>query len=517
VPDTSASPPSAEAPTKARFYVTTPIYYVNDAPHIGHAYTTVIGDALARWHRLLGDDTFYLTGTDEHGLKVQRAAEEHGVSPREWADRTVERFREAWRLLGISNDDFIRTTEARHYAAVQTFLQRVYDNGHIEMGTYEGLYCVSCEAYYTVDDLVDGGLCPIHRRPVEQVREDNYFFKLSHFEQPLLDWYAAHPDFVQPEGKRNEALGFIRQGLQDFSISRTSISWGVPIPWDPAHVTYVWFDALANYITAVGYGQDDERFATWWPGTHLIGKDILRFHCVYWPAMLLAAGLEPPRNVYVHGFLLVGGEKMSKTRFNQITPAQLVEEFGVDGFRYHFLRDTPFGPDGEFSYERMIDRYNTDLANNLGNLLSRVATVVGRKCGGVGPAPRTGSPLATVAAEAYAAAADAWAAVQPSVALEATWRLVRETNAHLEAHEPWKLDPGPQLDGIMGDALEALRIVAVLASPAIPGTCDELWRRIGLEGSPRDVGMPDGIAWGGYPGGATVTKGAPLFPRLTPT
>jgi len=518
VPDTSASSSSQEPATKARFYVTTPIYYVNDAPHIGHAYTTVIGDALARWHRLLGDDTFYLTGTDEHGLKVQRAAEEHGVTPREWADRTVERFQEAWRLLGISNDDFIRTTEPRHYAAVQTFLQRVYDNGHIEMGTYEGLYCVSCEAYYTVDDLVDGELCPIHHRPVEQVREDNYFFKLSRFEQPLLDWYAAHPDFVQPEGKRNEALGFIRQGLQDFSISRTSISWGVPIPWDPAHVTYVWFDALANYITAVGYGHDDERFATWWPGTHLIGKDILRFHCVYWPAMLLAAGLEPPRNVYVHGFLLVGGEKMSKTKFNQITPAQLVEEFGVDGFRYHFLRDTPFGPDGEFSYERMVDRHNSDLANNLGNLLSRVATVVDRKCGGIGPAPRLASegPLATVAAEAYAAAADAWANVQPSVALEATWRLVRETNAHLEAHEPWKLDPGPEVDGVLGDALEALRIVAVLASPAIPGTCDELWRRIGLTGSPREATLPDAVAWGGYPGELTVTKGAPLFPRLQP-
>jgi methionyl-tRNA synthetase len=495
--------------------VTTPIYYVNDAPHIGHAYTTVIGDALARWHRLLGDDTFYLTGTDEHGLKVQRAAEEHGVTPREWADRTVERFRDAWTLLGISNDDFIRTTEPRHYASVQTFLQRVYDNGHIEMGTYEGLYCVSCEAYYTVDDLIDGELCPIHHRPVEQVHEDNYFFRLSRFEQPLLDWYAAHPDFVQPEGKRNEALGFIRQGLQDFSISRTSISWGVPIPWDPAHVTYVWFDALANYITAVGYGQDDERFATWWPATHLIGKDILRFHCVYWPAMLLAAGLEPPRKVYVHGFLLVGGEKMSKTKFNQITPAQLVEEFGVDGFRYHFLRDTPFGPDGEFSYERMIERYNSDLANNLGNLLSRVATVVARKCDGVGPAPRPDSPLSGVAAEAYSMAAEAWADVQPSIALDATWRLVRETNSHLEAQEPWKLDPGPVLDGVLGDALEALRIVAVLASPAIPAACDELWRRIGLAGSPGQVELPDAVAWGGYPGGLEVTKGAPLFPRLT--
>jgi methionyl-tRNA synthetase len=501
----------------SRFYVTTPIYYVNDAPHIGHAYTTVIADAVARWHRLNGDDTFFLTGTDEHGLKVQRAAEQNGVTPREWADRTVERFRDAWKLLNISNDDFIRTTEPRHRTAVSTILQRVYDNGHIELGTYEGLYCVACEAYYTVDELVDGTLCPIHHRPVEEVREENYFFKLSSFQQQLLDLYESRPDFVQPESKRNEALGFIRHGLQDFSISRTSISWGVPIPWDPGHVTYVWFDALTNYITAVGYGQDDQRFATWWPGTHLIGKDILRFHCVYWPAMLLAAGLEPPATVFVHGFLLVGGEKMSKTKLNQIAPADLVDEFGVDGFRYHFLRDTPFGPDGDFSYERMVDRYNGDLANNLGNLLARVTAVVASKCHGIGPAPRIDSPLAAVAAEAVGAAAEAWAKVLPSVALESTWRLVRETNVYLEANEPWKLSPGTQVDAVMGDALEALRIVALLASPAIPASCDELWRRIGLSGSPADALLPAAAGWGGYPGGLEVVKGGPLFPRVQPS
>jgi methionyl-tRNA synthetase len=501
----------------SRFYVTTPIYYVNDAPHIGHAYTTVIADAVARWHRLNGDETFFLTGTDEHGLKVQRAAEDNGVTPREWADRTVERFRDAWKLLNISNDDFIRTTERRHRTSVTTFLQRVNDNGHIELGTYEGLYCVACEAYYTLDDLVDGRLCPIHHRPVEEVREENYFFKLSSFQQPLLDLYASRPDFVQPESKRNEALGFIRQGLQDFSISRTSLSWGIPIPWDPAHVTYVWFDALTNYITAIGYGQDTQRFETWWPATHLIGKDILRFHCVYWPAMLLAAGLEPPATVFVHGFLLVGGEKMSKTKLNQIAPADIVDEFGVDGFRYHFLRDTPFGPDGDFSYERMVDRYNGDLANNLGNLLARVAAVVGSKCGGVGPAPRADSPLAPVAAEAVSDAADAWAKVLPSVALEATWRLVRETNVYLEANEPWKLSPGPQVDTVMGDAVEALRIVALLACPAVPASSDELWRRIGLPGSPADAALPGAAAWGGYPGGLEVIKGSPLFPRVQPS
>jgi methionyl-tRNA synthetase len=496
-----------------RFYVTTPIYYVNDAPHIGHAYSTVNADAVARWHRLLGDDTFFLTGTDEHGLKVQRAAEANGVSPQQWADTTVERFREAWKLLDITNDDFIRTTEPRHYTAVKQLLQTVYDNGDIELGTYEGLYCVACEAYYTVDELIDGELCRIHGRPVEHVTEENYFFKLSRYEDRLLDWYAQHPGFVQPEGKRNEALGFIRGGLQDFSISRTSIDWGVPLPWDEKHVTYVWFDALTNYITAVGYGEDDARFRHWWPGIHVIGKDILRFHCVYWPAMLMSAGLEPPKEVHVHGFLLVGGEKMSKTRLNQIAPADLVDDFGVDGFRYHFLRDVPFGPDGDFSYEGMVARYNADLANNFGNLLARVATVVDKKCGGTGPAPRADSPLAPLAAAVVDDASRAWDAILPHDALDATWRLIRETNSFLEANEPWKMDVGPGVDAVLGDALEALRIVTILASPAIPSACDEAWRRIGLVGSPSSARLPDAVAWGGYPGGLPVEKGTPLFPR----
>jgi methionyl-tRNA synthetase len=495
-----------------RFYLTTPIYYVNDAPHIGHAYTTVTADAVARWHRLLGDDTFLLTGTDEHGLKVQRAAEANGVTPREWADQTAERFRDAWKLLDISNDDFIRTSEPRHHAAVRQLLQACYDNGDIELGTYEGLYCVSCEAYYTEAELVDGN-CPIHLRPVELVTEENYFFKLSRYEQPLLDWYEAHPDFVRPESKRNEALGFIRSGLQDFSISRTSISWGIPLPWDERHVTYVWFDALTNYITAVGYGTDQARFERWWPGIHVIGKDILRFHCVYWPAMLLSAGLPPPKQVNVHGFLLVKGEKMSKTSLNQIAPGDLVADFGVDSYRYHFLADLPFGADGDFSYEGVVARYNADLANNLGNLLARVATVVGSKCGGTGPAPRADSPLADAAVRAYDEAAAGWAAFQPADALGATWRLVRATNAYLEANEPWKAEPGPSVEAVLGDALEALRIVAVLASPAIPEAAQVIWERIGLAGSVDAQRLPDAAAWGGYPGGLTVTKGAPLFPR----
>ncbi|MHB1928395.1 MAG: class I tRNA ligase family protein, partial [Acidimicrobiales bacterium] len=423
---------------------------------------------------------------------------------------------ETWADLDISNNDFIRTTEPRHHRAVQALMQAAYDNGWITLGTYEGLYCVACEAYYTEAELLAGGLCPIHLRPVEALTEENYFFRLSAFEDRLLEWFDANPQAVIPEAKRNEALGLVKGGLRDVSISRTSITWGVPVPWDPGHVFYVWYDALINYATVAGYGRDPSRFAAWWPAVHhLIGKDILRFHCVYWPALCMAAGIDPPRQVAVHGFLLVGGEKMSKTAFNQIAPADLVPTFGVDGFRYHLLRDQPFGPDGDFSYEGMVARYNADLANNLGNLLSRVATVVGRKCGGVGPAPDPSSRLATVVGDAYAAAAAAWERVAPSEALDATWRIVRETNAALEAAQPWKAEPGPQVDAVLGDALEALRVLAVLASPAVPRAAAEIWRRIGLDGAPTDERLPGSAAWGGYPGGAAVLTGPPLFPRLS--
>jgi methionyl-tRNA synthetase len=499
----------------AKFYVTTPIYYVNDAPHIGHAYTTVIGDALARWHRLLGDDVFFLTGTDEYGLKNQRAAEAIDLDPQELADRNSARFRDAWELLDISYDDFIRTTEPRHRIAVQAFLQAVYDNGDIEERTYEGLYCVSCEAYYTEDELADGK-CPIHHRPVERMQEQNWFFLLSRYEQRLLDWYDQHPEAVIPATRRNEVLGFIRQGLQDISISRSSFTWGVPLPWDPAQVAWVWFDALPNYLTAPGYAQDDERFRFWWPADyHLVGKDIIRFHAVYWPAMLMAAGLEPPHCVAAHGWLLVGGEKMSKTSLNQIAPRTLVDDFGADGTRYQFLRGSPFGPDGDFSYEGMVARYNADLANNLGNLASRVATVVDRKCGGIGPAPQPApaAALAPVAAEVYEATAAAWARLAPSDALEATWRLIHEANAYLESNEPWKMEAGSDVDAVIGDALEALRIVAVLAYPAVPGAAVEIWHRLGLKGSPAEQRLPGAADWGGYPGGLPVDKASPLFPR----
>ncbi len=506
----------------ARYYITTPIYYVNDAPHIGHAYTTIIADALARWHRLIGDDTWFLTGTDEHGLKIQRAAEANGLSPVEQADRTSVRYRETWSQLDITNDDFIRTTEPRHHHAVQALMQRAYDNGFITKGVYEGLYCVACEAYYTPDDL-DGLNCRIHGRPVEQMREENYFFELSAFADRLLEYYTANPAAIRPEGYRNEVLGLLRQGLDDVSVSRTSITWGVPVPWDADHVFYVWYDALINYATAVGYGSDPDRFAAWWPAVHhVIGKDIIRFHCVYWPAMLLAAGVEDLPSFLVHGFLLVGGEKMSKSKLNSIAPIDLVDgvpdkgwsAFGVDGYRYHFLRDNSFGPDGDFSYEGMVARYNADLANQFGNLVQRIGTVIGKSCGGIGPAPTPGSPLATIAERCVAETAAAWERVQPSVALEATWRLIREINDHLQQHEPWKMTPGAELDAVMGDAIEALRIVIVLVSPVLVRSSEEAWRRLGLPGRVADTRLPEVGRWGGYPGGLAVTVGEPLFPRL---
>jgi methionyl-tRNA synthetase len=497
----------------SRFYITTPIYYVNDVPHIGHAYTMVTADALARWHRLAGDDVFFLTGTDEHGAKVARAAQEHGVTPQEWTDRLAPRFAEAWEQLGISNDDFIRTSEPRHHRTVQQFLQKIQDNGYIRKDVYSGLYCVACEQYYAESELVDGA-CPVHGTPVEHLEEENYFFTLSAFQDRLIKWYEENPDAVRPEGKRNEALGFIRGGLQDISITRTSISWGVPVPWDERHVFYVWYDALVNYLTAIGYGEDEERFARWWPAVHhLLGKDIIRFHCVWWPAMCMAAGIDPPAHFLVHGWLLVSGEKMSKSKLNQIAPADLIGDYGVDAVRYHLLRDTPLGADGDFSAEGIDARYNADLANNLGNLLARVATVVGTKCGGIGPVPDPQSRLSAVAAEVVAEATAAWNLSQPYQALEVTWRLIRETNAELEAAEPWKSEPGPAVDAVLGSALEALRIVALLVTPAMPDTCTEIWRRIGLGGRPEERRVPADAAWGGYPGGLAVEKGQPLFPR----
>jgi len=496
-----------------KFSATTPIYYVNAKPHLGHAYTTIVADAVARWHRLLGQDVHLLTGTDEHGLKIQQAADAAGVSPKQFVDSIAPMFEQAWERLNITHDDFIRTTEPRHAVGVKKLLQACYDAGDIESDFYRGQYCVACEAYFVEDELVNGN-CPIHSTPTTFVEEENYFFRLSRFEDRLLKWYADHPNCITPGFRLNEVIGFIKTGLQDFSISRKTLTWGIPLPWDPSHVTYVWFDALANYITAVGYGTDDAAFNANWPvDFHFIGKDIIRFHCVYWPAMLMSAGIEPPKGWAVGGWLLVGGEKMSKTTGNSVDPLDLIDDVGVDGFRYYVLADTAYGNDGDFTYEGLISRYNSDLANNLGNLAARIATVVEKKCGGIGPTPSPNSTLAAAAATAVADTSAAWHSVQPSRALEATWGLIKATNAYLENNEPWKMDPGAAVDTVMGDALEALRIVTILANPALPTSTQEIWRRIGLIGEITDLRIGADTVWGQYPSGRTVVKGEPLFPR----
>jgi len=498
-----------------KFSATTPIYYVNAKPHLGHAYTTIVADAVSRWHRLLGEEVHLLTGTDEHGLKIQQAADAAGVSPKEFADSIAPLFAQAWDRLNITHDDFIRTTEPRHAAGVKKLLQACFDAGDIEADMYRGQYCVACEAYFIEEELIEGK-CPIHMKETTYVEEENYFFRLSRFEDRLLKWYEDHPNAITPGFRMNEVLGFIKGGLNDFSVSRKTLTWGIPLPWDPSHVAYVWFDALANYITAVGYGTDDKAFAENWPvDYHFIGKDIIRFHCVYWPAMLMSAGIEPPKGWAVGGWLLVDGEKMSKTTGNVVNPLDLIDVVGVDGFRYYVLAETTYGNDGDFSDEGLIKRFNSDLANNLGNLAARVATVVEKKCGGVGPASSANSPLAEIAATAVAETSQAWAAVQPSKALEATWKLIGATNSYLEDNEPWKMEPGDAVNTVMGDALEALRIVSILANPALPTTTQEIWNRIGLTGNITDLRINADTKWGQYTGGTQVVKGQPLFPRLS--
>ena len=498
-----------------KFSATTPIYYVNAKPHLGHAYTTIVADAVSRWHRLLGEEVHLLTGTDEHGLKIQQAADAAGVSPKEFADSIAPLFAQAWDRLNITHDDFIRTTEPRHAAGVKKLLQACFDAGDIEADMYRGQYCVACEAYFIEEELIEGK-CPIHMKETTYVEEENYFFRLSRFEDRLLKWYEDHPTAITPGFRMNEVLGFIKGGLNDFSVSRKTLTWGIPLPWDSSHVAYVWFDALANYITAVGYGTDEKAFAENWPvDYHFIGKDIIRFHCVYWPAMLMSAGIEPPKGWAVGGWLLVDGEKMSKTTGNVVNPLDLIDVVGVDGFRYYVLAETTYGNDGDFSDEGLIKRFNSDLANNLGNLAARVATVVEKKCGGVGPASSANSPLAEIAATAVAETSQAWAAVQPSKALEATWKLIGATNSYLEDNEPWKMEPGDAVNTVMGDALEALRIVSILANPALPTTTQEIWNRIGLTGNIADLRINTDTKWGQYTGGTQVVKGQPLFPRLT--
>jgi methionyl-tRNA synthetase len=507
---------------KDAFYITTPIYYPNDVPHIGHAYTTVATDFIARYHRLKGEDTYFLTGTDEHGLKLQRAAEDNGQTPKSFVDAMEPRWREVWERLEISYTDYIRTTEPRHRAAVQTLLTRVYENGRddIYLGTYEGLYCVSCELYYSEDELVNGN-CPIHGRPVERMSEQNYFFRLSAYQDRLLGHYERHPEAVEPDFRRNEVLSLIKGGLQDFSISRTSFDWGIPLPWDPAHICYVWFDALTNYITSAGYGSDEDRFARLWPAdVHMIGKDIVRQHAVYWPAMLMAADIDPPSKVFVHGYLLVGGEKMSKTKLTGIHPFQLVDHFGVDAYRYYFLREIRFGQDGNFSWESMLARYNADLANGVGNLASRVLAMTDSYFDGTVPEPssRSSGRLA-MAAETLAKRFDTHVlAYELTDAVGALDEFVREANRYLVDVAPWNLAKQPdrrqELADALYEALEGLRLVALFSFPIMPDAGRRLWTQVGIEDSLEGQRLPEAASWGRLEPGTTTARGEGLFPRL---
>ncbi|GEA89697.1 methionine--tRNA ligase [Cellulomonas cellasea] len=533
--------------SRSSFYLTTPIYYVNDAPHIGHAYTTVAADVLTRWHRQRQEQVWFLTGTDEHGQKVMRTAESHGVTPQEWADRLVEsQWQPVLQTLDVANDDFIRTTQERHTTRVQSFIQDLHDKGEIYAGSYEGPYCVGCEEYKLPGELLDGTgeyegqkVCPIHGKPVEMLSEQNYFFRMSAYTERLLEFYEANPTFVQPASARNEVLAFVRQGLQDLSISRNTFDWGIPIPWDATHVLYVWFDALLNYATAVGLGSDDPeekaRFERVWPAdVHLVGKDILRFHAVIWPAMLMAAGLPLPGQVFAHGWLLVGGEKMSKSKLTGIAPSQIIDTFGSDAFRYYFLRAIVFGQDGSFSWEDLHARYTAELANGFGNLASRVTAMIAKNFGGslpeAGPLTPAEEALAEVAARAVADAEAAIDRLALHEAIGAVWTLVDATNLYLTEQEPWKVAKAPgevgedglgvaggRLATILVTAAEALRSLAVLLHPVTPKAAQQLWAALGAEaalGALAAQPVADAGRFGVLPAGTAVTKGASLFPRI---
>ena len=516
------------------FYIATPIFYVNDVPHIGHAYTEVAADVLARWHRQAGDDTWLLTGTDEHGQKILRTAVANDTTPQAWADKLVE---ESWlpllATLDIRNDDFIRTTDERHETAVTIFLQKLYDDGFIYAGDYEGYYCVGCEEYKQLDDLMETEtgdyagqlLCKIHTRPIEILKERNYFFRMSDFQQRLLDLYQSRPDFVQPESLRNEIVSFVSQGLQDLSISRSSFDWGIKVPWDESHVVYVWFDALLNYITAIGYGVDDDNFRRRWPATQLVGKDIARFHAVIWPAMLMAAGLEVPRRVFGHGWLLVGGEKMSKSKLTGIAPEQITDTFGLDAFRYYFMSAINFGQDGSFSWEDLAARYQAELANGFGNLASRVIAMIGRYFDGAVPSPASYEPADLAIQRTVAEATErADAAIQRLAiheAIGAIWRIVDELNGYITLQEPWALSKDEskrdRLGTVLYTAAEGLRALAVLLSPVIPVATQKLWSALGAEtelGHLTDQVMVDAGHWGQLPPTARVRAIGALFPRI---
>jgi methionyl-tRNA synthetase len=496
------------------FYVTTPIYYVNAAPHLGHAYSTIGADILARHMRQRGEDVFFLTGTDEHGEPVAQAAEREGVSPRELADRNAERFKALMPQLNVSNDFFIRTSDPEHVQRVQEILQRVHDNGHVYRGTYEGWYCPRCADFKTETELGEGNTCPIHRIELERESEDNWFFRLSSFQEPLERLYAEHPDFVLPRVRFNEALAFIEQGLQDVSLSRARLRWGVPVPWEPEQVFYVWFDALLNYVTALSYARDGEdQTARFWPADfHVIGKDILKFHAVFWPALLLAAGYELPRHVFIHGFLLMDGEKMSKSLGNVLDPFAVMDAYGTDALRHYCFREVNFGHDGSVSTAGFEARYETELANEYGNLASRTLAMIRRYRDGAVPEADLDDELSGDLEGLPERVCDLLDRADLTAALEEIWQRVRRLNRYVEEQAPWKLAGDPERAGDLDVALrslaEGLRTVTVLLAPYLPDTSQRLLAALG-----RPACEIADARFGAGDGGARIGELEALFPK----
>ncbi|MCW2951118.1 MAG: methionyl-tRNA synthetase [Conexibacter sp.] len=496
------------------FYVTTPIYYVNAQPHLGHAYTTIAADIMARHMRQRGEDVFFLTGTDEHGEPVALAAERLGVTPKELADRNAARFEALGPQLNVSNDFFIRTSDPRHVARVQEVMQKIHDNGHTYLGTYEGWYCPRCADFRSENEIAEGNTCPIHHIPLLREQEENWFFRLSSFQEPLERLFAERPGFVAPPARYNEALAFVRSGLRDVSLSRGKFTWGVPVTWDPSHVFYVWFDALLNYYTALTFAREGEdlRDRFWPPTFHVIGKDILKFHAVYWPAILMAAGLELPEHEFVHGYLLLDGEKMSKSLGNVLDPFEVMERFGTDALRYYCFREVSFGQDGSVSTTGFEARYESELANDYGNLASRTLAMVARYRDGHVPEVATDAALAADFDGLEAEVAALLDRAELSAALEAIWVRVRRLNRYVEERAPWKLarDPagGDALDETLASLLEGLRVVTVLLHPYMPASVETLLDALGR---PQLDYAGTRFADRGWSG--TVRSIEPLFPK----